>query len=263
MPPTVVRPWCAHFAESIVRAHNLVCRDEGKLIDRVSVSEEDNEISSPDQWMDRKGELDNLTLFKMYEDMIDGDVLYPTQDPNSTGFFLHMRPGGLDRHDRQDPSTYIPLKISWEIVRRADYQRSIIQLLLRRSLGRQPLRVVENIIAKAISSLAEVGAPSWTVSWDLVDTFWSHHFPAACAMVLDCEPWSTYWTDTSVDVQSTILEGKTQVESEIYYRGLISDNARLSILRAAYYTIMMRAASPIGPGLTEESRIDTALLYMA
>ena len=39
--------------------------------------------------------------------------------------------------------------------------------------------------------------------------------------------------------------------------------ARLSILRVAYYTIMMRAAQEIGPGLTGESRIDTALAYMA
>jgi len=46
-------------------------------------------------------------------------------------------------------------------------------------------------------------------------------------------------------------------------RKRISTYARLSILRAAYYTIMMRAAAEIGPGLTEDSWIDTALVYMA
>lgn len=39
--------------------------------------------------------------------------------------------------------------------------------------------------------------------------------------------------------------------------------AELRILRSAYFTVMIRAAHPLGPGLDIDSRIETALAYMA
>lgn len=46
-------------------------------------------------------------------------------------------------------------------------------------------------------------------------------------------------------------------------REIVRLYAELSILRSAYFTVMIRAAHPLGPGLEIDSRIETALAYMA
>ena len=100
--------------------------------------------------------------------------------------------------------------------------------------------LVDEIAVRAISPLSEVGAVSWGGASDFVKS-WPQIFTDACERVLD----------------------QNADAAEIMGRKRISTYARLSILRAAYYTIMMRAATEIVPGLTEDSRIDTALVYMA
>ena len=147
--------------------------------------------------------------------------------------------------DTSDPSTYVSMATAWEVIMRADQCMRHIFMKCRSTdgaLSAQFPEIVDQIVATAISSLSEVGAPSWGLpsSVGLIHGFWRSTFPPACEKVLRGSGLHDFGCD-----------------------GWISAYARLSILRAAYYTIMMRAARDIRPGLTEESSIDTALAYMA
>ena len=151
--------------------------------------------------------------------------------------------------DERDPSDYVSMDTAWEIIMRADQCMRHIQVNCKGAMETRFLLLVDEIVARAISSISEVGAPSWGLhtSVQAIYTFWKETFPAACDEVLD-EKSASSQTDEIYDL------GRKQ---------LISTYARLSILRGAYYTIMMRAAQEIGPGLTEGSSIGTALAYMA
>lgn len=150
--------------------------------------------------------------------------------------------------DESDPSTYVSMTTAWEIIMRADQCMRHIYVNCGGATNPHFPTVVDEIVATAISSLSEVGAPSWGIlaSSQVINKFWRETFLAACNKVLGA--WAT--------VQIEWLRDPG-------FDRWVSTYARLSILRAAYYTIMMRAAREIGPGLTEESRIDTALAYMA
>ena len=193
--------------------------------------------------------LQACTLAELYEYVLSRDVL-ATQDlvNGLASPSLSVNIAKLDErvsHSRADPSTHVPMVTSWEIIQRADFLVGQIKLIFRElAIGHFPA-IVESVVARAISPLAEIGAPSWTQSLDGLGTYWSENFPAACSSVLSQRSWpSTNDHNLNLDL-------------------LIIKHARLSILRAAYYTIMMRAAAPIGPGLTERSRIETAMAYMA
>ena len=151
--------------------------------------------------------------------------------------------------DETDPSVYVSMDTAWEIIMRADQCMRHIYVNYDGTMKTHFLLLVEKIVANAISSISDVGAPSWGLpaSSQVIYTFWQKNFPAACNEVLD-EKFSSQQTEEVGD-----LGGKQW----------ISTYARLSMLRAAYYTIMMRAAPEIGPGLAEDSKIDTALAHMA
>ena len=151
--------------------------------------------------------------------------------------------------DETDPSAYVSMDTAWEIIMRADQCMRHIYVNYDRTMRIRFFPLVEKIVANAISSVSDVGPPSWGLptSSQVIYSFWQQNFPAACNKILD-EEFATQQTEEIRD-----LGGKQW----------ISTYARLSMLRAAYYTIMMRAATEIGPGLTEASKIDTALAYMA
>lgn len=149
-----------------------------------------------------------------------------------------------------DPSSYMPTGLTSELIMRADQSMRNIYLKCQASRSSFNSRfmtrfmtLVDRLVATAISPLSETGAPSWGVPLQDIETFWSHKFPAACNTFLTAQSQTPEADDIDLDY--------------------VRKYARLSILRASYYTIMMRAAGEIGPGLTEESRIDTALVYMA
>lgn len=145
-----------------------------------------------------------------------------------------------------DPSGYVPMATGWETILRADQCMRHVYLGCLGGQSSEFLTIVEQVVAIAISSLSEVGAPSWQTGFQAIDTFWSEIFPASCNKVLNARS-----------------ESANKSERDLRYGHWIPIYARLSILRAAYYTIMMRAARELGPGLTEEGRISTALAYMA
>ena len=150
--------------------------------------------------------------------------------------------------DERDPSVYVSMATAWEIIMRADQYMRHIYVNCHGATNPHFYTLVDRIVATAISSLSEVGAPSWglLISAQAISNFWRETFPAACNKVLDAP-------------------AKLQDDSirDLGYDHWVPIYARLNILRAAYYTIMMRAAGEAGPGLTEESRVDTALAYMA
>ena len=150
--------------------------------------------------------------------------------------------------DERDPSVYVSMDTAWEVIMRADQCMRHIYVKCEGTMKARFLPLVDKIVANAISSISEVGAPSWGLpaSLEVIHNFWQRTFPTACDEALDKE----FFSQQTEEVHD--LGGKQW----------ISTYARLSILRAAYYTIMMRAASEIGPGLTEDSNIDTALTYM-
>lgn len=123
---------------------------------------------------------------------------------------------------------------------------SACDLKCKRDTDPQLTTLVNQIVATAISSLSETGAPSWGDPIPNIDEFWWDRFSDACDKVLSGQ-----------------REVVTAHERELDFKRWVPIYARLSVLRAAYYTIMMRAAKEIGPGLTKDSRIDTALAYIA
>ena len=137
---------------------------------------------------------------------------------------------------------------AWEIIMRADQYMRHIYVKCHEATNPQFHTLVDGTVATATSPLSEVGAPSWglLISAQAISNFWRETFPAACNKVLDAP--ATLHGDSIRDPG---------------YDHWAPMYTRLNILRAAYYTIMMRAAGKAGPGLTEESRIDTALAYMA
>ena len=147
-------------------------------------------------------------------------------------------------HDGMDPSVYMSMATAWEMIMRADQCMRHIYVECHGTTNPHFQILVDEIVATAISSISEVGAPSWgeQLSIQAINHFWQGMFPAAC---------------------NKVLKAPISPIRNLGYDHWVSTYARLSILRAAYYTIMMRAAPDIGPGLTEETRIDTALAYMA
>lgn len=97
----------------------------------------------------------------------------------------------------------------------------------------------EKIIARTIKPLAETGTPSWGRSSEILEQ-WPQIFDVACTDILEAAEFPK-----NLDKKGLV-----------YY-------AYLSLMRSAYYTIMMRDSGDVGPGITDDSMPDTALAYMA
>ena len=138
--------------------------------------------------------------------------------------------------DLSDPSSYISPRVAWEMILRLD---QCLHHFSRRHSRLRP--IAEQAAARALGFLADVGAPSWgKLEYRLVFDNWDFHFETACAQVL-----------TQRGTKANDIQGKD-----------VQQHAFTIILRAAYYTIMMRSAHELGPGLTEGSNVETALLHM-
>lgn len=255
LPPSSVRMWCAHFAEVIVKSHLMHLDKEGSKVQVNSTSfstfYEPRKIfvdrygcSSPYlPWEDLNTE-GGVSLEKINLDLqIDNNSLLNPESANvlacpgliTCAFESESSSGSVLQ--ARDPSSYVPTVVAWEAVLLADQRLRHIY----RSHGSWPDQSFghcsEQIAASAIRSLAAVGAPSWGGASQAIEG-WPGMFSAACKEVL----------------QDKILT---------FDKEWVSVYAHLSVLRAAYYTIMMRSAGSIGPGITEETVPDTALAYMA
>lgn len=267
VPASSVRQWCAHFAEVIVKAHHReIMRNEsntphgpGALVFSTNFRNarerfiEIHGCSSPYlPWetlvsatpgVVESSEKDNTVrgvdpgiVLELEAHLESGDVLVSQELLEC----LRTPPHPIDpvslEPNKVDPSSYVPMPVAWEIISKADQCMRYIYLKYDRQPSINIKTYANKIVARAIGSLAEAGAPSWGGTSSHIEN-WEKTFATACEQVLppDIHSADNKW---------------------------VSIYARLSCLRAAYYTIMMRAAGEIGPGLAEEAMPDTALVYM-
>lgn len=257
VPPSVVRPWSAHFAETIVKAHHVNSMkrlSEGASVFHVPDTQhrqfEKTGFSSPHDYMPLSTNVEPITAETLRE--LDEDSLLLPLDFSSQTQLSTKWEWTLE-HDRQDPSSYCPPAMLWGFLRMMDCHLCVLMSFLvnaglqEKIPSRQFHDWVDRFVAKAISKLFDVGAPSFGKASDFVMN-WPQSILASCA-------------DTLPNLEKNLLPS-LRCEASIFRR-VIRLYAELCILRPAYYTVMMRAAHPIGPGLTEESSIETALAYMA
>ena len=140
----------------------------------------------------------------------------------------------LELRDPRDPSSYVSIAAAWEVILRADQCMHHIEhthRIVRDSVYR--------IIVYAIAPLAEAGPPSWgRASKHVLE--WPRMFATAC---------------DKVTAKSHQMLNSKEKWSRIY--------ASLSVLRSACHMIMMRSSREVGPGSSEETKLDAALVYMA
>lgn len=261
VPASCVRRWCAHFAEVIVKAHHReIIKKESEALDGACALPLSNKFcharqsfvdihgcSSPylpwETWNPKvvesleKGNPVLGVETEIVAHIESRDVLISPELLEC----LHMPPYPINltslESDESDPSSYVPMPVACETILRADQCMRHVYIKYGQRPSSELTSYADKIVARAISSLSEAGAPSWGGTSSHIEN-WETTFNTACEHVLTAEI--------------------NSVNSE-----WVSIYARLSILRAAYYTIMMRAAGEIGQGLTEGTMPDTALVYMA
>ena len=246
VPPSTARPWCAHFAEIVVKAHHSELSSHGwdaskapslsgPYYDKIKNFADSHGCSSPYQQWGPHSDFSTLEEDELLSHLESDKLIVFEQ------LLLDLRAAFLfpQSSDRRDPSSYISTPAAWDFVLWADHCTSYITRRKYGSFLIHPIvGVAETIIATATSSLQGVGPPSWGRAAEHIER-WPHTFSTACEAVL----------------------GNLNLPPDD--RKWVSIYARLSILRAAYYTIMMRAAVEVGTGLTEQTKIETALVYMA
>ena len=259
IPPSCVRPWCAHFAEVIVKSHLMqLVKEESGTQANLGLSStfyqmrqafiDTHGCSSPYLPWEQVSvgaiadtekrtfdlQLDNLPLHKPESANVlacPGLISCAVESETASD------PTILEDIYKRDPSSYVPTDAAWEAILLADQRLHLIYKAHGRWPDQDFGRCSEQIVACAIRSLAEVGAPSWREAAKAIKE-WPATFAAACDEVLN------EWT-APVD------------------RRWVSVHAHLSLLRAAYFTVMMRGAGDVGPGISEQEAPGTALVYMA
>ena len=255
-PPSVFRHYAAHFAEVIVKAHHVeVLKFQNELRSSASSSRDSFALNESDYI---------LGIYKCSSPYLVGDLpslkgLYQELTSHapkaSTGIWSRsllkeFEPLTEDSWHRlytneQDPSSYCSPESLWDMLRIVDI--CILAVLENMpQLYQDHLRGwSDQIIAGSIRTLSQVGPPSWGNASTAVEK----------------------WTETIASFHEDTVRKieKTGAHSEQLpmIRHHLRLHAELSALRSAYCTVMMRAAHPLGPGLTIASKIETALACMA
>ena len=250
IPPSVSRLWAAHFAETIVKSYHFEMFQ--------SLHNVDQNVGIPQAFFEAE---------KSYIEMVGYSGPYGCHLKHSfslAGIIQHMETQNgsashatvtksfiefLHRADVTsyrtsfDPSSYCPLEVLWDQICAAD------MICYRIRIDNENIsleRWADGIIVKAISHLANDGPPSWGFAADRHST-WPQILATACNEVLD-------------EVENKQVFPSQEIEAR---KKAIRLLAQTRLLRSAYVTVMMRAAPPLGPGLDENSPIETSLAYMA
>ena len=264
VPPSVVRSYAAHFAEVIVKAHHIE-------VVKLHLERQDNSEDSP------KSHTPKLTIYNLITSRCSSPTLFvnplvdaekvsdlqkelesgqvtAVKDLPSQGIIECLRTqsvhGYLDvddlYDDGQDPSTYCSSDLLWEMIRHIDVYLQLLYKDMPSNEWEGTRHFSECIVAKATRTLSKVGPPSWG--------------NASQAL----KGWHSVFAATCQEVMKTFQEGNRfeLLLTHILHRRLCLF-AELSLLRSAYFTVMMRATPPLGSGLTPASNIETALAYMA
>lgn len=267
VPPTVISGYAAHFAEVIVKAHHIeilkerteddnMLKEKGNhrlrtppndivtqtILDLHGCSSPylpDNLIISPyaGEYFRPSGpkEFPKASLLLKYEGFLTSPIA--TSSMNQTTSAQDMF---------TDPSSYCLPSASWNIICLADNYIRRIYESMQPGQRNVVMAYVDMIMATAVQPLSDIGAPSWGGASETIKS-WPEMLDAACDHVLD-----------DVDKQ-----GQLQDDEDGSFRRKVRYCAEFSILRAGYFTIMMRAAQPLGPGLKKRCNIETAMAYMA
>ncbi|MDI1489041.1 MAG: hypothetical protein OHK93_008318 [Ramalina farinacea] len=256
VPPSHSRASCANFAEYIVMGHhNEIRKAKMESQNALALSQEagqiretiveDNGGSSLMCWKFHHGLL-NLHQEKYQEYESSFSTLLDCEEPSRLiacpELVAILSRAGSESHYNIYPSLYLTshiIPISWEIIQRADQRMAHIIAKIRIYEGQNFKSEAEKIVARTIAPLAEVGPPSYSRS-DKILNQWPQIFDDACTKILEAADFPKYFDKKGL----------------VYY-------AYLSLMRSAYYTIMMRASGDVGPGITDDSMPDTALAYMA
>jgi len=267
-PPCVFRRYATHFAEVIVKAHHvetLMSRSRPQVTDLPGMFTkmlEDYGYSSPYLPPDLSTSpyvYDPRAYrgMKASTMLADNDFLDDLQLSAQDGW------KGLSE-DYRDPSSYCSPAVMWHLICLADNYMSQLQLHISqqhlknnqsRADGakvdetwklKNVLSWVDAVVARSVRTLSAVGAPSWGNASEVIMA-WPRKFETTCDEVL-------------VDLENRDRFPENNVTS---LRDIIRLYAELSILRSAYFTVVLRAAHPLGPGLNIDSSIETALAYMA
>lgn len=250
VPPSHSRACCANFAEVIVKGHHdEILKANIRSQNALTLSERPGQLreaiieekggSSPIHWEFALFDVPDVTipeysrLFSTFLKCEEPRKLIAC--PDLVAIVSDPRSNYLGN---KDPSTYLAkaiMPVCWEIIQRADQSMAHIGEYYPEAFKFQ----AERIVARTIVPLAEVGAPSWGRSTKILDQ-WPHIFNNACTEVLE----------------SAELPEDFDSKGLVYY-------AYLSLMRSAYYTIMMRASGDVGPGIGDDSTPNTALAYMA
>jgi hypothetical protein len=261
VPPTCVRRWSAHFAEMIVKAHLKQIQGTTGLdftseliAARREVLEAHGGSSPFAQWDSQqvcilsKLNDDSLTAFDASKGSLEAQEKGEKESMQKYEPTNRLQPVNLANselihccqsmdNDDDDPSTFVPLSAAFEVVMRCDVAMYMIRQSSHfRSFEQESL----NLVAKAISHLAEAGAPSWGQAPHTTEE----------------------WPDTLEAEVAEARRGIWEFENPSPFLTMVA-YAKLFILRAAYFTVMLRAAGELGPGLPEDTEPVTALAYLA
>ncbi|RPA98540.1 hypothetical protein L873DRAFT_1828579 [Choiromyces venosus 120613-1] len=232
-PPTCIHAWFAHFAEVIVKAHlyeiqgtQPITHPPDFLHARANVIEIHGASSPHINW----DQLHHIHLNNTIPEIMASPIERLQPLSLATQALLSCKTG---INETEDPSTFITPTAAWEVIMNAD----VASYALEKEIP--GIRHYSNkVVATSITTLAEVGAPSWGRASDVV-TSWPQTVAEAC--------------------RTTAKKEDFQSDKEM----MIFAHAKLSMLRASYVTIMLRAAGSVGSGLEEGSEPVTGLAYMA
>lgn len=266
VPASSAANWTAHFAEVIVKAHLKAVAEAGTSFISTVPEEallarekyvDDLGASSPYEYSD--------PILSHHWDPILTTLLSTLEstDPTTTPFFFpHLASPALHAlatdptlsHPKRDPSTFLPAAPAFAFILWADHLRAA----LARRLTFATISDCNYLVGKLVRGLAEAGAPSWATARGAVEDWVGRAVPAV----------RREFEDEFRGIEK--VRGEEGRRREREDPGVVERDLRfalaygeLTVLRAAYYSVMMRREGFVGVGIEEGERIMTTLAYMA
>ena len=272
VPPSVVRRWASHFAETIVKAHHVEIIKNKSNISFITPSNLDSirslKVSSPHF----QRQLSELSQIYMQLGSENPKASIMPQDQHVVETLPCWAGGNWEKlaFGDRDPSSYCQPLMLWNMICLVDYYLRQLNMVVPKVRGDIVQSWIDSIVAKSIRPLSAVDGPSFRITTTVVRT-WPFTFYSACEEILnDLETsnlldqvWGNGGDYIKHCVEMERLGVQNRPDQIVLIRRIITLRAEFSILRSAYYTVMMRAAHPLGPGLVEGCNIETALAYMA
>jgi len=226
-PPTCIHSWCAHFAEVIVKAHL------NEIQDREPVTYPPDFPDARARMIENHGassphipwdQLDHARLANAIPDISKSPIEHLQPLNLVTQDLLSSKTG---TNKTEDPSQFVTSTAAWEVIMNAD--------------------AASHALEKEVPGIRD----------------YSNHVVAASIIQLGDAPSLDRATAWPQDVLRACRGTSAAENFPPDKQNLIFAHAKLSMLRASYLTIMLKAAGSVGPGLEPNSEPVTGLAYMA